>query len=202
MPKDTQTKEDNRTISQWSSVNHMLHTLKWCCFSLLGLSITLCVLCFNLQDKTPIVVKESPTGELYYLSGSKQKVPIKEENIKRFVEKYIELRYEWNGHLNIEGISQDISPFVTNGFRKKTVLQLKRLQNKEFKGKKLDQGHSKPRVIITDKSTTASFDRILRINGIPLPIPTEISFNLVRGQVSYWNRLGLYINGMTIHEGP
>lgn len=200
MQKDDQEVEKNKTISQWVSVNNIQHTLKIICFSLIGLCLLLSILCFNLQDKTPTVVKES-AGELHYLIGSKKKIPIQKGNIKRFIKKFVTLRYEWNGELDIEKISRDIAPFVTEGFKKKTVLQLKALQQKEFKGKKLDQGHTSPRVMVTDKNTMVSFDRVLRINGVALPIPTQISFNLVKGKVSYWNRLGLYINGVTIHEG-
>jgi hypothetical protein len=201
MQKENQEKIENKTLSQWVSVNNIQHTLKLVCFSLTGLCLLLSVLCFSLQDKTPTVVKEK-AGELYYLAGRKKVTPINGGNISRLINKFIELRYDWDGKLDIDKISKDITPFVTKGFRKKTVIYLKNLQDKEFKGKRLDQGHTRPMTIVTKDSTTSSFDRVLRINNVPLPIPTQLSFNLVRGKVSYWNRLGLYINGVTIHEGP
>jgi len=200
MSKNNQEEIENRAISQWVSVNNMQHTLKLTCFSLLALCLLLCFLCFYLQDKTPTVVKDS-AGELHYLIGSKKKTPIQKENIERFINKFIELRYEWDGELDVDKVSKNIAPFVTEGFRKKTVRYLSKLKSKDFKGKKIDQGHTSPKTTVTESSTTSTFDRVLRINNVPIPIPTQISFNLVRGKISYWNRLGLYINGITIHEG-
>jgi hypothetical protein len=195
-----QEKEKNKTVSQWMFVNNMQHVLK----ATIGLLTVYCfvitTLCFTLQDKTPIVAKDV-NGEIFYLSGEKKKIPVQKGNIRRLIDTYIKLRYEWDGKLNIEKVTRNISPFVTEGFRRKTKAMLKHLKDKEFKGKKLDQGHTKARVQVTDKKTIAQFDRVLRINDIPVPIPTQISFEIVRGEVSVWNLLGLYINGVTIHEG-
>ena len=198
--KDEREKEKGNAIFQWIAINNNQHTMKIICISLLGLTFLLCALSFSLHDKTPIVVLDV-NGEHYYHVGSKKSVVVQKGNIKRFINRYIEFRYEWGGKLDIEKISKNISPLVTEGFRKKVTQKLKNLENKELKGKSIDQGHTKPKVEISNTSTIASFDRVLRINGVSLPISTQVLFHLVRGKVTEWNKLGLYINGVTIHEG-
>lgn len=195
-----QEKEENKTVSQWMFVNNIQHVLKATISILTAYCFVITILCFALNNKTPIVAKDV-NGEIHYLSGERKEVPIQKGNIERFINAYIKLRYEWDGELNAEKVSRNISPYVTDGFRKKTLSTLKHLKNKEFKGKKLDQGHTKARIQVSDSSTVAHFDRVFRINGVPLPVPTQISFELVRGEVTVWNRLGLYINSVTIHEG-
>jgi hypothetical protein len=192
-------KKENKTVNQWMALNHVLFIYKAIGLGLVGLVLVLGVLCFYVSDRTPLVVKEQ-CGETQHLVGARKDVPINEEHIKSFVKSYVRLRYIWE-EVNLKKTLLDIRPFVTSGFSKKTGLELKNFMSDEFKDKKLSQKISGIDVMVTDKSTIATFDRILRVNGIPLIIPTQMSFALVKGERSYWNTLGLLINGVTIHEG-
>lgn len=189
----------DKIFSQWTALNHVLFIYKVIGLGLVGLSLVLTVLCFYLSDRTPLVVKDNGDGYTY-LMGHRQDVPLQKENIEKFIRQYVGLRYRWDSP-DIEKIAANVAPLVTRGFRKKSLLELKALTGDDFKDKKLKQSISDIEVTVTDKSTVAEFDRILRVNGIPLVIPTQISFALVKGTRSYWNRLGLLINGVTIHEG-
>lgn len=181
-------------------MNNQQHTLKVICLCLLGLNLLQTTLCFYLTDKTPIVVEKSRQDQKFYV-GKKQNVEVQRSNIKRLISEYISLRYKWKDELNVNQIAKNITPFVTEGFKRKVTSKLVTLRDKELRGKKVTQRHTKANIVITKDKTIASFDRVLRVNGIPLLVPTQITFRLVRGDVTVWNKLGLYINGIVIHEG-
>ena len=203
--EETRTEQENdevkedKVYSQWAAFNNSHHTMKLICVTLSVLSLLVVVLCFYVGDKTPIVVREK-AGDLEYLAGSKQKVTIDEKNIKRLIRSYIDMRYTWD-RMNIKQIARNISPFVTNGLEKKTKAQLQQYRTKEFKGKLLKQRITTPDIVVTKESTRAYFYRVLIINQIPLLIPMQIQFGLVKGDVTNWNRLGIYINAKKVYEG-
>lgn len=197
--KGVSIKKEDKVYSQWTAFNNTHHSLKMICMGLVILCLSLEILCFIVGDKTPIVIKESLSGNQYF-TGEKKVVPLKEENIKKLIRQFLELRYEWD-EFKIKQIELDISPFITQGLKKKTKKLLENLSKNDFKEKKLSQKITKPQITVTDKSTSASFYRVLEINEIPLLIPTQISFGLVKGETSFWNRIGIYINSINIFEG-
>lgn len=182
-------------------MNNNHHIMKILCTGQIVVIVLLVSLCFFMRDDTPIVVTKNGQNSLYSF-GEREVIQITKNNIKDFIQKYIFLRYEWGGELNVKEVVKRLEPLTTDGFKRKTAILLDGLRTKDFKGKSLDQGHTLPRVVVNDKSTTASFDRVLRINGVSLVIPTQISFSLVKGEKTVWNELGLYVNGTTIHEQP
>ena len=56
-------------------------------------------------------------------------------------------------------------------------------------------------VQVTKESTIAIFDVVLRVDDIPLIVPTQVALQLVKGVPTEWNPMGLYVNNITIHEG-
>ena len=102
--------------------------------------------------------------------------------------------------LTTKPILQNIRPFVTEGFYKKLLQQLKRDDNRSIKGKKVKQVIADVKVEVGKKSIVASFYKLLIIEKIPLPVFAQISFQLSRGATTNANRLGMYINGVIKHE--
>ena len=188
----------NKTMNQWANMNHALLIYKMITMAVMGFCLLLVALCFYLNDKTPLVIKEG-CGDFIYFMGSRKEIALTEKNLQRFISNYVNLRYKWN-ELNPIVIANSISPMVTDGFKKKTQKELEGMRNKGFKDKKLVQSISNIEVRVTKTRTVAIFDRILRVNGIPLLIPTQISFFLVKGEKSFWNQMGLFVDGITIHE--
>ena len=185
-------------MNQWANMNHVLLIYKMTTVVGMGLCLLLLGLCFYLNDKTPLVIKEE-CDDFTYFMGSRKEIALTEKNIQRFISNYVNLRYKWK-ELNPVVIANSISPMVTDGFKRKTQKELEGMRNKGFKDKKLVQSLSNIEVRVTKSRTVAIFDRILRVNGIPLLIPTQISFFLVRGEKSFWNQMGLFVDGITIHE--
>jgi hypothetical protein len=78
---------------------------------------------------------------------------------------------------------------------------LKLRKEKEFFGKKIQQAVAGISVQVTKESTIAVFDVVLRVNNIPLIVPTQVALYLVKGVPTEWNPMGLYVNNITTHEG-
>jgi phosphohistidine swiveling domain-containing protein len=64
----------------------------------------------------------------------------------------------------------------------------------------LDQYTAKIEVIVNEKEALAKFDKIVRFNGVPLIVPTEASFQIVKDSPSVWNPYGVLVNGVIEHE--
>ena len=188
----------NQALNQWMRLNNILFIYKVIGLSLVGLSVLLTILCFYLAYQAPVVIQQKEDDFTYFV-GKRRKVNLTENNIKHFVSNYIRLRYKWD-KLDPNAITENIDPLVTDGFKKQTWRELKRIKDHDFKGKSLKQDVSGIEVRVSKTKTIAIFDRILRVGGIPLLIPTQISFHFVRGRKSVWNQAGIFINGVTLHE--
>jgi hypothetical protein len=186
-------------MNQWAELNRLLFIYKLIGAVLACFCVLLVILCFVLSSRNPIVAVATD-NDYFYFSGKKSAVDLNESNIKRFIEKYVRGFYEWKT-LEPEKIAQEIAPLVTDGFKDKALFSLKEKKEKVFTGKTLRQDVSGLSVEVTKDSTTAVFDVILKVDGIPLVVPTQILFQLVKGGVNDWNPLGLYVNGTTVHEG-
>ena len=53
---------------------------------------------------------------------------------------------------------------------------------------------------VTEEKAQVTFDRIIRVEGVPVLAPMELEFELIKGKATRWNPQGLYINGITQKE--
>ena len=155
-------------------------------------------LVFIKTHENPIVVVLNDKESSFY-SGERKRVEINKKNIENFILEYVKLRYIFR-NLNPKTISQNIIHITTKGFREKTFYFLKNLKRKKLKGKKVSQNISNIIINVSKNETIASFDKILRINNIPLVIPVKIKIHLLRDTKTKLNPIGILINGETIYE--
>lgn len=156
--------------------------------------ITLVVTTF----RSPLVIVMRGQEKQYYQSERKPN-SITEKDIENFVYVFIERMLSWE-KLEPIAILKQVEPFITSGLRDKLRADLIERAEKDFKGKSLSEGVTNIKVQVTDKDVVASFDKVLRIDGIPLVIPAQMAFNIVRGTSTEWNPMGLYVNGIVEHE--
>ncbi len=195
-PKET---TESNVLNQWSALNRLLFIYKAAGAALTVVCVLLTCLCMMMASRKPIVAMA--TGDDYfYFQGHRANVELNETGIKRFIEKYVKLSYQWST-LEPEKITQEIAPLVTDGFKAKEFSLLKQRKEKQFLGKAIRQDVSGLSIQVTKDATVAIFDVVLHVDGIPLIVPTQVSFELARGSTTEWNPLGLYINGETLHEG-
>ena len=190
----------NKTMHQWLALNKILKTSK-----IIGLTqsvamILLSLLCLGMYFSHPIVVAiDSASKDKHFLSGERKAITLSKEDIKKFIEEYIQARYNWED-FNDKAILHNIRPFVTEGFYKKLIKQLKKEEKLSIKGKKIRQVIADVKVDVGEKSIVASFYKLLIIEKIPLPVFSQISAQLRQGTATKANRLGIYINGIVKHE--
>lgn len=151
----------------------------------------------SLQDPLVVVLGDDFKQ---YVQGKRTKNSVTEKDVERFVMEFLPQMFVWD-ELLPEKILRQISPFVTEGLLARFKLELTKRSEKDLKGKKLSQSIANAKILVTEKNVIANFDKVLRIDGIPLVVPSEISFNIIRGSQTRWNPVGLYVNGLIEHEG-
>ncbi len=185
-------------LNAWTDINSLLRTHKLINAGLLGLTLIQTVVIGMMYFSDPIVVIRSGESQ-EFLSGKRSNVAISEEAVKAFVEDFLKRRYEWDA-LDPRSKSKTLAPLVTKGLGKKLFGLLTHLKDQEFQGKETQQVIVNVKVDVTEQSVVASFDKLLRIEGIPIPVPTTISLNIIKGAANAWNPIGLYVNGIREHQ--
>lgn len=195
IPKTT----SSRPLDQWLAINRVLQVYRVTSFLSCGLiAILLCILTY-MSLRGPIVVTIND-GRKQFFEGKRQNLPITEKDVEDFVHSFIGIVYQWE-NLKPEEIMNAGAPLMTEGLYEKLKSQLENRTTKEFAGKTLSQSVTNLKVKVTDQSVVASFEKILRLNGVPLIIPSELELGIIRGSASKFNPLGLFVNGITEHEG-
>lgn len=147
----------------------------------------------------PIVVLKDKTSNCF-VEATRTNVDVTDDDIVEFVQKWIVNRYEWDA-LNEELLIRNLSTTTSEGLLSRIRDQFKGGAEKEFKDKAVTQYVSKNiRVTLTKNKVVATFDRILRLNDIPLINPAEIEVSLIRGTKTTHNPFGIYVNGITEYK--
>lgn len=159
----------------------------------------LIVVIVTMNFQSPLVILMDGQEKRYHQTERKAE-SITEKDVENFVREFLEQLFTWN-KLAPEVILRQVSPLVTSGLLDRISLELSQKVERDFKGKTLSQEIVGVRVQVTPKEVIASFDKVLKINGVSLVIPTQMSFNIIRGGSTRWNPMGLYVNGLIEHEG-
>lgn len=183
-------------IHQWVALNNVLRVYKIAGLSIAGLCALLVVALVMVSFKPPLVVVQNQNEiEQYRSVGKFKSVEINEETIEKVVRKFIHFRYEWND-LDSDRISKNLAPITTSGLNKKLKKIIEELKIKNFKGKAVSQTVTDIKVSVTKEKVIARFDKILKIEGLPLPVPTLIHLQILPDSITHWNPEGLYVNGV------
>jgi len=184
--------------AQWISLNRLMSFYRGIgvFFFLVSMISWIMMGFFLLKD--PIVVVLSQKDKIW-IHGENKKVPIEKEDIIEIVKKFIEHRYQWK-KINLTEMFQNIHPMTTSGLFSKIEDDVTNFVKKEMKDKRFSQTVSNIEVKILKNSITASFDRIIRINELPLIAPLELSLEIVSGSRTPLNPIGLYVNGIIEHQ--
>ena len=190
--------KNNSALRVWTDVNSLLRTHKLINLGLISVCILqLLIISFMYFSDPIVVVKEGDRQQ--YFTGRKTSLPISEEAVKEFVEGFLRVRYKWNT-LDPKAKQKSLSPIVTDGLQEKLFKLLTHLKDKEFQGKKTSQSIVNIKVNVTKEKVVASFDKLLRIEGVPIPVPTTVSLNIIKGTPNVWNPIGLLVNGIIEHQ--
>ena len=183
----------NYALRAWKDVNSLLRTHKLINLGLIVVCVLQILVIWVMYFNDPIVVIQNGEDQQYFL-GQRVNIPISEETVKIFVRDFLKIRYEWK-EFDPESMSKSLSPIATKSLNNK-LFDLLTMEEKEFRGKKTSQAITNIVVNVSQDEVVASFDKLLRIESIPVPIPTTVSLNIVRGSSNVWNPIGLFVNGI------
>lgn len=181
-------------VDQWMGLSHQLDLHRKGNLMLGGLCGLLIIVVAMLAFQNPIVAVINEDQRVL-LKAARKALPVGEKEIKRVVEEFVKNRYQWD-KLDPQIISKSVEPLVTGGLKKKLHSLLIDLKENGLQGKKASQKITEVEVTITEKSVLAHFDKVLRVEGIPLIVPTGLSLMVVKGARTLWNPEGVYINGV------
>lgn len=181
-------------VDQWMGLTHQLTLHKRGNLILGGLCGMLIIVIAMLAFQNPIVAVINEDQRVL-LKAARKVLPVGEKEIERVVREFVKNRYQWD-KLDPQLISKSVEPLVTGGLKKKLHALLMDLKENGLQGKKASQKITDIDVTITKKSVLAHFDKVLRVEGIPLIVPTGLSLMVVKGARTLWNPEGVYINGI------
>lgn len=188
----------NKPLQAWTDINSLLRTHKMISFGLMTVCILQVLVIGWLYAADPIVVIKTGKQQ-QYLTGKRTNLPISEEVVEELVRKFLRIRYEWD-KLDPQAKQKSLSPIVISGLQQKLFKFLTHLKNKEFQGKETSQAIVNVKVSVTKEKVVASFDKLLRLAGVPIPVPTTLSLHIIKGTANIWNPIGLLVNGVIEHQ--
>ncbi len=186
------------SLRAWTDINSLLRTHKLINLGLVVVCVLQVFVIGWMYVADPIVVIKDGDQQ-QYLAGQRESLPISEVAVEEFVRKFLRIRYEWD-KLDPKAKQQSLSPITTSGLHQKLFKLLTHLKDKEFQGKETSQAIVNVKVSVTKEKVVASFDKLLQLEGVPIPVPTTVSLNIIKGTSSVWNPIGLLVNGVIEHQ--
>ena len=186
------------SLRVWTDINALLRTHKLINLGLVAVCVLQVFVIGWMYVADPIVVIKEGTRQ-QYLAGQRANLPISEVAVEEFVRKFLHIRYEWD-KLDPQAKRQSLTPIVTTGLQKKLFKLLTHLKDKEFQSKETSQAIVNIKVNVTKEKVVASFDKLLRLEGVPIPVPTTLSLHIIRGTPNVWNPIGFLVNGVIEHQ--
>ena len=141
----------------------------------------------------PIVIVKEGSTKTYHV-GTRKKTTLTKEDITRFVENFITRRYTVK-EFNPDKLTEKLSCIATRNF----LAKLKKIlgTRKHNNGKtKIEQYAAFIKSTVKDGKALATFDKVLRINGVPIASTVELSLQIVERERTECNPQGLYVNGV------
>lgn len=184
--------------SQWITLNRVLMFYRYmsAVFIFLALGAWMMMAWSLLRDPFVVVLNHK---ERIWVESEKKNVPIEREEIVEIIKRFIEKRYQWK-KFNLDDVLHHIQPITTSGLLDKIKDDLVLFVKNDLSKKKFEQAVANIEVKVSDSAITASFDRVIRVDGLPLVAPLHLSLELIRGSRTRFNPIGLYINGIIEHQ--
>jgi len=190
-------KMKNTVPNIWETQENLIRFYKLAVSALLAATLFLLVVALALAFRNPVVVVKEGSSQSFYI-GKRAGVEIQKTDVEAFTAKVLQALYVWP-EFKSELIGKRIAPFAEAALVEKITAKMGE-KYKDFKDKKLSEEIAFLSVEVSDDQVACRFDRVLKIEGIPLVIPTEMTFALLRGEATEANPSGIYVSGITEHE--
>lgn len=179
----------------WTAQEKVLHLYKLLSLGLGVFALIMVVILVVNSFRNPIVVVRSGDTQEYYPTERKRAL-LEKVDVEAFTKHFLSSLYVWD-NFNGENLAREIAPFTDPKLVQKVIDAQTQKYVKELKGKRIEQAVTFVRVSVLDDRVTCRFDRVLKIEGIPLIIPTDVTFSMVQGDPTRLNPMGIYVSGIT-----
>jgi hypothetical protein len=183
----------------WASQENLIRTLKLATMGLGGLvaALTIAIVCVSLR--APLVVVDKVSRHDFYVSAH-QDIKLTNSDIESFTKEFLDALYVWS-EFNADTLRASITPYVDVDMAQKIIDAQSSRYSKDLKGKKVEEALTFVKVDVLSDRVVCRIDRVLKIGGLPLVIPTELTLSMIQGHKTRVNPMGIYIVGVTEHEG-
>ncbi|MGE3263238.1 MAG: hypothetical protein AB7K68_15765 [Bacteriovoracia bacterium] len=192
-------KSKNTIPNIWTAQENLIHFYRILSAGLGGLAVILLVVAVAFGFRDPIVVVKSDDAQEFFVSR-RAPVSIEKKDVENITRRFLDALYVWP-EFNGQALAKEIAPYAEEALVGKIVETQVLKYGKDFKGKKLAQELSFVNVTVQEDRVVCNFDRILKIEGIPLVIPTEVTLSMLRGSSTRENPMGVFVSGILENEG-
>ena len=192
-----QNKSENTVPNIWTAQENLIHFYKMVSLGLGFLVLIVLVFTAMAYFRDPIVVVKQGAVQEFY-GAARQDIKVEKEDVESFTKNYLTALYRWS-EFNPKKLAGEITPFSEEGLVPKVMASQTHKLGK-LQDKKLSQDLAFVSVQILADRVTASFLRVLRIEGIPLVVPTELTLSLIEGARTRFNPMGIYVAGIMENE--
>lgn len=191
-------KSKNTIPNIWAAQENLIHFYKVLSAGLGALAFVSLMVAGALGFRDPIVVIRSTMGQEFYPS-TRGPVSIEKSDVENITRRFLSALYVWTD-FNGQALAKDIAPYAEEALVGKIIESQSAKYAKVFKGKKLAQEISFVKVTVLEDRVVCAFDRILKVDGIPLVIPTELTLSMLQGSPTQQNPMGVFVSGILENE--
>ena len=182
----------------WTAQEKVLHVYKVLSLGLGIFGLVMAVGFVATQFQNPLVVV-AKAHEVEFYPSERKRAPLEKQEVEQFTKQFLASLYVWD-EFKSEKIARGIGPFVEIGLADKVIGTQSQKFLKELGGKRLSQSLAFVKINVLDDRVVCSFDRVLKIEGIPLVIPTEVTLSMIEGEPTNFNPMGIYVGGIEERE--
>ena len=188
----------SKNIDQWLRMSKTLRSYQITCIGLAGcfLLSALCIVRLSYQGPAVVLTCEE---KRVHLVGEYKKYKVQPADVKETIREFVHARFSFE-QLDPKLIERQIEPISTSSFSSKSLASFRKAASGDLKEKKVSQSVANLEVDVTEDKIFASFDKILKVEGVAIPIPTEVLFKVTTGPRTKFNPAGIYVHGMIEHE--
>jgi hypothetical protein len=192
-------KDENIVPNIWTAQENVIQFYKIVSASLGGIVFILVGALLVSYFRDPIVVVKT-NSEIEFYPSSRTKATVGKDEVSQFTKQFIAALYVWP-EFNEDALKKEVTTFIEEDLLEKLMAAQVQRYVKELKNKKMSQAVTSISIEVLSDKVVAKFDRLLKIEGVPIVIPTELNISMIQGASTRVNPMGIYISGIIEHEG-
>ena len=190
-------KQENTVSNIWAVQENLIHFYKIVALGSAAVALFILIFTITAYFRDPIVVVRTGAAQEFYAT-SRADVTVDKKDVENFIGEYLKALYVWES-FEPDTLAAQIRPYSEDALVPK-VLATQTQKFGKMRDKKISQDISFLKVSVHETKVTCSFLRILKVEGIPLVVPTQLSFALIQGSRTTANPMGVYVAGINETE--